>query len=634
MDEERSGSEQQRPEFPAFPAGTPPSGSTWSASGDGTVERPSLLGEDTSQARGEPAAAAASPEPGTGGEPAAASDEADTAPGGLWASSQAPGTGEATAGGYENPTVAYPHGGYPPGMGYGPGYPGGYGPGYQGGPGGYPGGGYQGGYQGAGYPGSSYPPGAGYQGVYGAGGYPGTGGYPPGYGMPPGYGSDIIGGGYGQQRPPRRSRILTYVVVAALAAGVGAGTVLALRHNDNSNSTGLTLPGGGAAPGAGNGQPNGNSGANSSVTQSVASKVSPGIVDIISTPSFSGQDSTLEGTGMVVSHSGLVLTNNHVVEGTNSVEAKIANTGQIYKVTVLGTDQTHDVALLKLSNASNLNTVTPGDSGKVQIGETVVALGNAEGQDGSPTVVSGRITSLNQSIQASDAGAGTTENLHGMLQTNAPIVAGDSGGALADTQGQVIGMNTAANSAANSSAGGASMGFAIPINRALSIANQILSGHATSDIQIGLPAFLGVTVATSSSAAGSSPSTATSPSTQQQQLQNAADQNGFGGFGNGQGNGNGSCLNSAATSVPSTIPSDVSSGALVGGVLCRTPVAQAGISGGSVITSIDGQATSSPAVLTKLLTHYHPGNSISITWVAPNGQKHTSSVKLASGPAK
>ena len=625
MDEERSDSEQQ----------PPTSGSAWAASQDGTVERSSFLDGDTGQA---PGASAAPPELDTDEQPAVTSGEASTGgraaatPGGQWASPQVPGPGEAGAGGYENPAVAYPgapsHGAYPPEAGYGASYPGGYGTGYQGYQGGYPGGGYQGGYPGTGYQGSGYPPNAGYQGVYGASGYPGSGGYQPGYGMP--YGPDIISGGYGQDRPPRRSRFVTYVVVAALAAGVGAGTVLALRHNGNSNPTGLSLPGN-SAPGSGNGQFNGNSGANSSITQSVANKVSPGIVDIISTPSFSGQQSTLEGTGMVLSPNGLVLTNNHVVEGTSTVRARIANTGRTYGVTVLGTDAVHDVALLKLVGASNLNTVSTGDSGKVQIGETVVALGNAEGQDGTPTVVSGRITSLNQSIQASDAGAGTTENLHGMLQTNAPIVAGDSGGALADAQGLVIGMNTAANS---SDGTGASMGFAIPINRAKSIANQILAGHATSDIQIGLPAFLGVTVATSSSASGSTASTQTSPSAQQQQLQNSADQNGFGGFGNGQGSSNGGCLNSAATSVPSTIPSDVSSGALVGGVLCGTPVTQAGISEGSVITSIDGQTISSPAALTKLLTHYHPGNTVSITWVAPNGQKHTSSVTLAPGPAK
>ena len=87
-----------------------------------------------------------------------------------------------------------------------------------------------------------------------------------------------------------------------------------------------------------------------------------------------------------------------------------------------------------------------GNSNTVRVGDAVVALGNADGQDGPPTVVSGKITNLNQSIKASDQGAGSVENLHGMLQTSAPIISGDSGGALANAQGQVIGMNTAANS--------------------------------------------------------------------------------------------------------------------------------------------------------------------------------------------
>jgi S1-C subfamily serine protease len=446
--------------------------------------------------------------------------------------------------------------------------------------------------------------------------------------MPGGYGTgDIIGSGY-QERPPRRgSRILTYVVVAALAAGVGAGTVLALKHN-NTTPASVSLPGSGAIPQPGSGSA-GSTNANSATTQAVASKVSPGIVDVISTPSYSAAGGQLEGTGMILSRSGLVLTNNHVVEGTSHVTAKIANTGQTYSVTVLGTDDVDDVALLQLNGAANLKTVPLGNSNGVQVGAPVVALGNAEGEDGAPTIVTGKVTHLNQSINATDAGAGTTENLHGMLETNAPIVPGDSGGALANTQGQVIGMNTAAQTAANAGGTGTSQGFAIPINRALSIASQIAGGHATSDIQIGLPAFLGVTVAS----AKSGPSTSTSPATQLQQLRQNANQSGFGSFGGGTGSSSGACLSTDTPSVPSSY-AHVSSGALIGGVLCETPADSAGMTGGTVITSIDGQAVSSPAALTKVLTKYHPGNTISVTWTATSGQQHTSSLKLTSGPAK
>src|SRR5487761_1457080 len=639
--------EQQPPEYQ----------STWSASQDSADDHVTPDRGDAGEAldSGIPAA-----EPGTQ-EPGADSPAGGHEPAG----SYEPAGGDEPAGGYEHPTMIYaPPGSYvPPGAdepGAGGGYgapgenygPGGYGPG-SGAPGsGAPGHGAPGygapGYGAAGYgaePGyggdSGYGGGPGYPGGYGPGGYGPGGQYPPGgagYGLP----GDVIGGGYGEERPPRRgTRVLTYVVVAALAAGVGAGTVLALNHNSGGASQpSVSLPGAGAVPRPGSGTGSGGStNASSSVMQAVNRKVSPGIVDVISQPAY--QTGTLEGTGMILSRSGLVLTNNHVVEGTSSVQAKIANTGKTYSVKVIGTDATDDVALLQLIGAANLTPVPLGNSNTVRVGDAVVALGNADGQDGPPTVVSGKVTSLNQSIKASDQGAGTTENLHGMLQTNAPIISGDSGGALANAQGQVIGMNTAANSTPNlgggsSGQGTTSMGFAIPIDRALSIAQLIAGGHASAKIQIGLPAFLGVTVARASSGNGSS--NATSPQAQWQELRQAAQtQNGFGGFGGGgQGGSNGSsgCLGSSdSSSVPSHI-ANVSSGALIGGVLCKTPVASAGMTAGSVITSINGQAVSSPNALTKLLTQYHPGNTISVVWVAPNGKQRTSSLQLASGPAK
>jgi S1-C subfamily serine protease len=654
MHEERSGSEQQPPEshdVPAaplddFPANDADTGTSWvpgAAAGAGTEEGTGPAAGTAAPYADMPAQADAPTDPGSA--PAAGSAESPSGSAGDTLPANSPAAGPS---GYENPTVIYggsqPPGGYPPppppdvpGAGYGaPG--GGYGYGYPGGPG-YPG--YaQSGYGQPGYGQPGYGQGAGYgQGGYGQGGYGGH--YPPGagYGTQGGYPGDIIGGGYGQDRSPRRgSRIVTYVVVAALAAGVGAGTVLALNHNSSNNpQAGNTpLPGGSAVPqpGTGSASGGGNTNANSSATQFVTSKVSPGIVDVISQPSY--QSGTLEGTGMILNSNGLVLTNNHVIQGTSSVQVKIANTGQTFKVQVIGTDATDDVALLKLIGAANLKTVPVGNSSSVQVGQSVVALGNADGQDGPPTVVTGKITNLNQSIKASDQGAGTTENLHGMLQTNAPIISGDSGGALANTAGQVIGMNTAAQS--NIGGQGASMGFAIPINRALSIARQIAGGQASANIQIGLPPFLGVTVARSVSSSGGS-SAMTSPHSQLNQLKQAcsSQQNGFGGFGGG-GSSSGcfssrACLSSNQLSVPSSI-AQVSEGALVGGVLCNTPASTAGMTAGSVITAINGHAVTSPASLTQVLSPYHPGNTIPVTWVTPNGQRHTSPLKLAAGPAK
>ena len=525
-------------------------------------------------------------------------------------------------------TDAYPVPGDDGAAGRGYGYPG---PGYQGG--GHPGGGYPGGYPGGGYSGGGYQggyPGEGYPGGYPGGGHPGAGygGYPPGdpgYGMPGGYGGHPVG--YGRQRPKRASRVITYVLVAALAAGVGAGTVLAIRHNGDSTSS-FAMPGGG--PGAQSGGGAAGGGTSRSDTQRVANAVSPGIVNVVSTPSYQG--GTLAGTGMVLTSNGLVLTNNHVVEGTSQEKAMVADTGpngRRYKVTVLGTDATDDVALLKLDGASNLKTVPIGNSSSVRIGQAVVALGNAEGQDSKPTVVTGTITSLNRSIAASDAGARTTENLHGMLQTNAPIVEGDSGGALASTQGKVIGMNTAANTGTTGTAG--AMGFAIPINRAMRIVGEILKGSTSRQIQLGYPAFLGVTVASSKSG----PSTSPNPHTQLQQLREQANAQaqGLGGLGGNGGSSSHGCLSTDQASAPSSAP-DVSSGVLVGGVLCGTPVSQAGMTSGAVITGIDGHAITSPASLTKTLSGYRPGETVSVTWVSHGGQHRTSSLTLAPGPAK
>ncbi|HEY2442445.1 MAG TPA: trypsin-like peptidase domain-containing protein [Streptosporangiaceae bacterium] len=654
MHEERNDGEQQPPEFDsAWPA--PQDGSAGSAGSSG-ADPDATPAADWVPAQAPDATPATPDAPSAPDAPAAEqqqaaatglpADGAASASLGDTLSPDAEATGEnaplpSAPGYYGQPDYGqggYAQGGYPPGQqgpygygqgGYAAGQQGGYPSGPQG-PYGYGQGGYGPGYGQEAYGPGGYPPGPqpgyGPPGGYPPGGYA-TGGYPPG---------DIIGG-YGQEPPRSRggSRILTYVVVAALAAGVGAGTVLALKHNNTSNNnSSFASPGSGSGGGGiGNGSGGNSNGPDSALIQSVTSKVSPGIVDVISTAQYQG--STLEGTGMVLSSGGLVLTNNHVVEGTSKIEAKIANTGQTFSVTLLGTDKADDVALLKLNGASSLKTIPLGDSKSVKVGDPVVALGNAEGQDGAPAVVSGQITNLNQSIQASDQGANTTENLHGMLETNAAIVSGDSGGALASAQGKVIGMNTAANTSSGQFGGqGASMGFAIPIDRALSIADHIESGDNSAGIQLGSPAFLGVTVATTGGT-NSAPSSSPSPATQLHQMQIAANdqQNGFGGFGGGGTGSPSGCLTANQLTVPSKIP-NVSSGTLIGGVLCNTPVNSAGVTSGSVITGIDGQAITSPQTLTNALTKYHPGETITMTWVAPNGQHHTSSLTLTSGPAK
>jgi S1-C subfamily serine protease len=412
------------------------------------------------------------------------------------------------------------------------------------------------------------------------------------------------------------------VLVAALAAAIGAGAVLALRDSAGPAPTSSTadrgvIPQPKKAPGAGSST----SGINVSA---VAGKVEPGLVDITSYVHY--QREVFEGTGMVLTSNGLVLTNNHVIKGSTRVVVQPVTGGRKYDAQVVGTDNSHDVALLRLIGASGLKTVQPGDSNQVRLGDPVVALGNAGGNGGTPTVTNGTITALKRSITASDSGSGSSERLTGMFQTNAPIAEGDSGGALANAAGQVIAMNTAANSQ-NIGGSGTSQGFSIPINRALSIAHLIAQGKGSSTIQIGQPAFLGIAIASDPNSNG--PSSAGSPSQQLRQLQAIAR---AGGFSSGI-NSSGHCLASeSANPVPHSI-APAKSGTLIAGVFCNAPAATAGAEAGDVITAVNGHAVSSPVSLRTLMHQYHPGTTVSLTWVQLNGQQKTGSLKLAAGPA-
>ena len=178
-------------------------------------------------------------------------------------------------------------------------------------------------------------------------------------------------------------------------------------------------------------------------TSQITSKVSPGLVDVVST--LGDENGEAAGTGMVLTSTGEVLTNNHVIDGATSISVTDIGNGRTYKASVVGYDKTQDVAVLQLQDASGLTTVSLGNSATVSTGQSVVAIGNAEGKGGQPSVVTGSVTALNQSITASDEGSGTSEQLTGMIETNAPIEPGDSGGSLVNSAGQVVGMDTAAS---------------------------------------------------------------------------------------------------------------------------------------------------------------------------------------------
>ncbi len=400
--------------------------------------------------------------------------------------------------------------------------------------------------------------------------------------------------------------------------------VLAVYRPSSSSSAapGTGVPGGNAVPAPA--APSPSAPANGS-EQAVLSKVEPGLVLINTTLQYSNEEAA--GTGMVINSDGLVLTNNHVIEGATKITATVAGTGRTYPATVVGYDKTGDVALIRLTGANGLRTIPVGNSAAVTTGTQVVAMGNAQGQ-GSIVPAPGQVTGLNQTITASDQGGTvSSETLHGMIQTNADVVSGDSGGALASSAGVVIGMDTAGNDVSFQQ--GSSSGFAIPINTALVVARQIAAGQASSAITIGYPPFLGIFIGSSSSS---------SPQTQaQQQEQQSGFGDGFGGFGGfgGLGGGGGntpSCYTSNANlAVPSSI-APVGSGTLIDGTVCGSPAASAGMTGGAVITAVNGRAVGSPASLTSILAGFHPGTTISVSWVSPSGQRTTSHLHLLAGP--
>jgi S1-C subfamily serine protease len=443
-------------------------------------------------------------------------------------------------------------------------------------------------------------------------------------------------GGYGQSpdwgtthmppmppRPPRRRiGVLSYLAVAVAAGALGAGTVVALYHPASSSSAAPQPSSSAIAPVnplPSLPTPTGGGSSSNAGEQAILSKVRPGLVIIDTTLQYNSERAA--GTGMVISSDGLVLTNNHVIEGSTSVEATDMGNGKTYTAKVLGYDLTGDVALIQLQNASGLRTVPIGNSSAVKTGDSVVAMGNANGQN---TIVpaAGQVTAVNQTITAGDQGGiVTSETLHGMIATNANIVSGDSGGPLANSAGQVIGMDTA-GSGEGFSAQQSSVGFAIPINTAWAIAQQIAAGHASSTVTIGYPPFMGIYIPPAGSDAN--------PQDQAAQ-QGGGSFGGFGGGGNG-GNGGQSCYTSNRNlTVPATI-APVSSGTLVVGVICNGPAQAIGMTAGSVITAVNGQAIGSPNSLTSTVSKYHPRSSISVTWVDPSGGHHTANLTLLPGP--
>jgi len=430
----------------------------------------------------------------------------------------------------------------------------------------------------------------------------------PEYGQ--GYASGPGWAGYASAPPPpprrnhKRGLILTGAV--ALAAGAATGGLIGSMHG----VTASTMTAASRSP--------------LSASQ-IAQRVDPALVDVVST--LGDQGASAAGTGIVLTSNGEVLTNNHVVRGATSIKVTDVGNGRTYTAKVVGYDATKDVAVIQLQNASGLTTANLGDSSSVQSGDSVTALGNAGGKGGTPSVATGAVTALNQSITASDEGSGAnSEQLTGLIETNADIQPGDSGGALVNSFGQVIGMNTAASSGtqfqSESGQSAAVQAYAIPIDNAESIAKQIEAGQGSSTVHIGATAFLGIESDGSSSGSGSGSGSGDSGGFGD----GSGFGSGFGGFGDGSGSGSqgdGSGTNGSGTS----------NGVTIAGTLSGSAAANAGLAAGDTITSVGGQAVSSTSDIQQALVKYHPGDKISVSWVDQSGQSQTATVTLASGPA-
>ena len=418
-------------------------------------------------------------------------------------------------------------------------------------------------------------------------GFTGGAGYPGGF--------DWAGYASAPPPPPRRNhkRGLIVTGAVALAAGAAVGGLIGSSHG----LTASTMTAVSRTP---------------LTASQIANRVDPALVDVVSTEGDQG--AVAAGTGIVLTSDGTVLTNNHVIRGATSIKVTDVGNGRTYTAKVVGYDASKDVAVIQLQNAHGLRTAALGDSSSVRSGDSVTALGNAGGKGGTPSVAAGRVTALNQSITASDEGSGVnSEQLTGLIETNADIQPGDSGGALVNSYGQVIGMNTAASSGTqfqSDSSQSAVQAFAIPIDHAETIAKQIETGQGSSTVHIGATAFLGIESDGSSSSGSGSGS-------------GSGDSGGFGGFGGfGQGDGSGSSNSGGA-----------SSGVTISGTLSGSPAANAGLANGDTITSVAGQSVSSASDISQILVKYHPGDKISISWVDGSGQSQTATVTLANGPA-
>lgn len=400
-------------------------------------------------------------------------------------------------------------------------------------------------------------------------GYPASfvSGYPP----PPGAAQNVGGfppGGYyppppyppgGLPTPPaapgRRWPIVVVVVVALIVAMSGVGLTWAMVRmsaSDTHPSPTVSAPSSPSKGATANAQ-----------SAPVTAAQSRGVV-LIETQTAEG---TASGTGMILSADGKVLTNYHVVAGTTAVMVTVADSGDTFPAKVLGFDQSRDVALLQLKDAHGLPTVKTDDD-PVAVGDRVAAVGNASGGR-KLTKAPGEVFATDQSLRVnSDSPWGNTEDLNGLIGTNAGAVPGDSGGPMFDAEDEVLGMTTAGSTDDHTS-------YAVPIAQALSVVRTIEAGRDSGSVRVGPAGFLGV-------------------------------------------------------SVPETEVTN--KGAKVTTVSSGSPAAKAGITTGSRITRVGDTKIVARINVANVIRATEPGSKVKIWWTSPSGKAKSATVTMGSSP--
>jgi putative serine protease PepD len=359
----------------------------------------------------------------------------------------------------------------------------------------------------------------------------------------------------GRSRPAWLRQAAVAAVIALVGGAAGAGITLALR--DDPSTTFVTSNGTTGTP------------TRSSITlegdtldvAGVVAKAGPSVVTIHTEIAgrFGGEAA---GTGIILTSDGEIVTNAHVVEGASTITVTLPSEVQAREAKLVGSDTGADVAVLQLSGVSGLTAADLGDSSTLQVGDDVVAIGNALALRGSPTVTKGIVSALGRTL---DTGSVT---MTGLLQTDASISSGNSGGPLVNALGKVVGINTAVATSTNTTSA-ENIGFAIPINMVMPVVQRLKSGGSAA-----AKGYLGVSTAD---------------------------------------------------------PTDGSRGSLIQTVESGSPAEKAGIKAGDLVVSVGGSTVDGAAALAGVVRAHAPGDKVEIV-VARAGRELTLDATLGTAP--